>query len=215
MRREAIADLDVVNGHDIVGAALRRFDDVAVEKNDGDVVRLEDPNDAKGDGRSVGDQLDGFDEDAGDALRDIVLDKGQRAPDAHLRVVGRGIAEENRIACVAGGLCDGGTDGRGDLAVRDMRDDESEASGHAVGHGAQVGAGAVARLKNAVLLQAVQREANGRAGDLEAADELLLARELAVCAELAVQDLPPQGREDFGRDASLLGDAHSEHSIAH
>lgn len=161
------------------------------------------------------DEFDRFEEDPRHALCDVVAGQGEGALGADIRVCGRGISEEEGISGVTCGLCDGGADGRGDFAVCDVRDDEPETPGHAIGHCAQVGSRAVARLKDAVLLQSVQRETNRRAGDLEAADELLLARELAVCAELAVQDLPPQGREDFGRDASLLGDAHSEHSIAH
>ena len=38
MRREAVADLDVVERDEIVGTALRRRNDVAVEKDDGDAV---------------------------------------------------------------------------------------------------------------------------------------------------------------------------------
>ena len=205
---QPIADLDVVDGDDVVGAAFGRRDDVAVQQDDGDVVCLEEPDDLHRHGRGVGHELDGLEKDACNALRDVVLRKGECAADARSGVGGRGVAEEKRVAGVARGLRDGGADGRGDFAVGDVRDDESEASGHAVGHFAQVRSGSVARLENAILLQPVQREANGRAGDLEAADELLFARELAVCAELAVQDLPPQGREDLGRDASLCRNVH-------
>ena len=38
MRREAVADLDVVERDEIVGTALRRRNDVAVEQDDGDAV---------------------------------------------------------------------------------------------------------------------------------------------------------------------------------
>ena len=81
--------------------------------------------------------------------------------------------------------------------MRDVRDDESESSGHSIGHRAQIGSRAVARLENAVLLQSVQRETNGCAGDLETPDEHLFARELFVLGELSVQDLAPQGCEDL------------------
>ncbi len=180
MLADAPPSLDVVHGGEVVAAALRRTDDVAVEEHHRHARGVEDREDPAVDRLGVPYQLDRLEDYAVHAGLDELLRRGADPVDAARDGVAREVREEQREPVQLAEVGDAARDRREELAVVAAVDDEADAAELASGLARQRGAGAAATLDEPAPHQLVVHLDDRLAPDGKPPRRHVFARELRV-----------------------------------